>query len=128
MNAIRVQVAILIAIAIMASGATLAYAQQQPKKVKVKIEMREGDEATLFYGGGGNIKEVFPEGCVLKVYARNRAFGLNENVRIGKVKIVGYEGDNFIKVQVVEGTIGPGDVVKLKVGTGNCAMVVPPVR
>jgi hypothetical protein len=61
------------------------------------------------------------------VNARDRAFGLNENVRMGKVKITGYVGENYIKAQVVEGRIGPGDVVKLKPGPGASGMVVPPL-
>ena len=62
------------------------------------------------------------------VYSRDRAFGLNENVRIGRVKILGYEGENYIKGVVVEGTIGPGNVVKLKPGPGAAGMVVPPIK
>jgi len=128
MKVLKVQLAIFVAIAIMVSGVALTYAQKQPQKVKVKIEMKAGDEVTLFYGGGGSIKEEFPIGEVMGVYSRDRAFGLNENVRIGKVKILGYGGETFVKAQVVEGTIGPGDVVKLKPGVTSAGMVAPPMK
>ena len=119
--------AVCTAVAIIFSCAPLTYAQKQPEKKKVKIVMRAGEEVTLFYGGSGNIKEEFPVGSVMGVYARNRAFGLNENVRLGAVKITGYGGETFVKAQVVEGKIGPGDVVKLKPGPGAGGMVTPPV-
>jgi hypothetical protein len=128
MKALKVYLACFVAIAILVSGAALTYAQKQPEKIKVKIEMKSGDEVTLFYGGGGNIKDEFPVGETMGVYSRNKAFGLNENVKIGKVKILGYGGDTFVKAQVVEGTIGPGDVVKLKPGVGSAGMVAPPTK
>lgn len=128
MKSLKLYLVCFVTIALMVSSAALTHAQKQPEKIKVKIESKAGDEVTLFYGGSGNIKEEFPVGEVMGVYARNMAFGLNENVRIGKVKILGYGGETFIEAQVVEGTVGPGDVVKLKPGVGSCAMVCPPVE
>jgi hypothetical protein len=126
MKAFRIYLGCLAAIVVMVSGVLLAHAQKKPQKVKVKVEMTKGDTVTFFYGGSNDIMEAFPIGETMSVYARDRAFGLNENVRMGKVKITGYAGDNYIKAQVVEGRIGPGDVVKLKPGPGAAGMVVPP--
>lgn len=53
-------------------------------------------------------------------------FRQDENKRIGKVKIIEYEGEHYFRAQVVEGTMGTGDVVKLKPGPGPAAMVIPP--
>ncbi len=115
------------AIVILVSGISLTYAQKEPAKVKVDVEMKSGDQVTLFYGGSGSIKKEFPVGKVINVYARNRAFGLNYNQMVGKVKILSFEGDSFIKAQVVEGMIHSGDVVKIKPGAGPGVMVAPPV-
>ena len=127
MKYLRLHVAVCTVVAIIFSCAAFTYAQKQPEKKKVKIMMRAGAEVTLFYGGKGNIKEEFPVGAVMGVYARNRAFGLNENVRLGAVEITGYGGETFVKAKVVEGKIGPGDVVKLKPGAGAGGMVAPPM-
>ncbi|NSW87666.1 MAG: hypothetical protein HPY84_15240 [Syntrophobacteraceae bacterium] len=127
MRAFKICVGCLAAIVVMAWNMPSLQAQGEPRKVKVKVEMKKGDAVTFFYGGSTDIREVFPVGETMGVYARDRAFGLNENVRMGKVRITGYAGDNYIKAEVVEGRIGPGDVVKLKPGPGAAGMVVPPL-
>ena len=127
MKTFKLHLVCFAAIAILISGISLTYAQTEPAKVKVEVEMKSGDQVTLFYGGSGNIKKDFPVGKVIKVYARNRAFGLNYNQMVGKVKILSFEGENFIKAQVVEGIIHSGDVVKIKPGAGPGVMVAPPI-
>lgn len=127
MKALKVHVACFVAFAIMVSGAALTDAQQQPEKIKVKIEIRVGDEVTLFYGRSGDMEKEFPLGQEMGVYTRNLAFGLNQNEKIGKLKILGYGGEYFIIAEVVEGTIGrPGDAIKLKSGVGSLCMACPP--
>ncbi|HTY26099.1 MAG TPA: hypothetical protein VMC85_23415 [Desulfomonilaceae bacterium] len=128
MKANRTCLISFVVIAILLSGASLAYAQKNQKKIKVDVAMKKGDEVTMFYGGTGDMKEIFPVGGVMNVYEKVLAFGLNENERIGRVKIVGYVGDNYLKAQVVEGTMRAGDVVKLKPGPGPAGMVMPPIQ
>ena len=66
-------------------------------KVKVEVEKKAGDDLTLFYGGGAKLKKQFPVGAVVNVYSRNRAFGLNFNQRVGKLKIVSFEATTLLK-------------------------------
>ena len=126
MKTFKVGLFCFVAVVFLVSGISLTHAQKEPAKVKVDVEMKSGDQVTLFYGGSGDIKKQFPIGKVINVYARNRAFGLNYNQMVGKVKILSFEGDNFIKAQVIEGIIHSGDVVKIKPGAGPGVMVAPP--
>jgi hypothetical protein len=126
MKAFRILLVCFVMIALLVSGTSSVYAQKEPKKIKTEVTIKTGDEVTLFYGGTDDIKQVFPVGDVINVYERVRAFGLNENQRIGKVKILEYVGDNYFKAKVIEGTMRAGDVVKLKPGPGPAGMVMPP--
>lgn len=127
MKSLKLSLACFVAVAVLLSWASLNHAQTSPEKVKVEVEKKVGDDLTLFYGGGAKIKKQFPVGAVVNVYSRNRAFGLNFNQRVGKIKIISFEGDNFIKAQVVEGTVRSGDVVKMKPNAAAACMVTPAV-
>lgn len=127
MKPLKLHLIFFVAMVIMVSGTPLAFAQQEPQKIKARIEMKSGDEVTFFYGGTA-IEKCFPVGAVMKVYEKVQAFGLNEKRRIGKVRILSHEGPNYFKAQVIEGRIGPGDVVKLKPGASPAGMACPPMQ
>ena len=115
-----------VVVACVLSWVSLPCAQKEPEKIKVNVEMKTGDEVSLFYGGTGKIRQLFPVGTTMSVYERNRAFGFNANMRIGKIKVVSHESENFVKAQVIEGVVRPGSVVKLKPGARQACMVTPP--
>jgi hypothetical protein len=70
---------------------------------------KTGAHVYLFHSGTEDIKNAIRINDVLTVYRESPCCNLKET---GKIKIVSFTGDNYMKAEVVEGVIKPGDIAK----------------
>lgn len=74
------------------------------KGIKVK-----GETVCLFESGTADVKKTIRVGDLLMVY---RESGKQESKEIGKIKVLSYIGDDYLKGEVVEGEVHTGDIAK----------------
>ncbi len=68
-----------------------------------------GDIVCLFQSGTAGVKKIIHIGDVLPVYRENRD---HQPHPVGKVKIIDYVGEDYMKAVVVEGELMTGDIAK----------------
>jgi len=73
------------------------------------IRSKDGDIVQLFDGGGNMAKEDF---CVNEIVSVYRYVGkrFQRYTKVGKVKITGFKGDNYLEGIAIEGNIKNNDV------------------
>jgi hypothetical protein len=71
--------------------------------------MEKGAMVCLFQSGTADVKKAISIGDILVVYAESPKHALKE---VGKIKILSYSGEDYLKGEVVEGDIKPGDIAK----------------
>ncbi len=68
-----------------------------------------GDIVCLFQSGTSDVRKIIHISDVLPVYRENRD---HELYPVGKVRILDYVGEDYLKTEVVEGELMTGDVAK----------------
>jgi len=71
--------------------------------------MLKGATVCLFESGTADVKKAISIGDILVVYAKGPKHELKE---VGKIKVLSYSGEDYMKGEVVEGEIKPGDIAK----------------
>lgn len=71
--------------------------------------MEKGAMVCLFQSGTEDVKKAISMGDVLIVYREGPKHELKE---VGKIKVLSYSGEDYLKGEVVEGEIKPGDIAK----------------
>jgi hypothetical protein len=71
--------------------------------------MKEGTIVYLFHSGIPNIKDTVGIGDIMPVYREDPCCKVIET---GKIKILAYAGKNYIRAEVAQGEIKPGDMAK----------------
>ena len=71
--------------------------------------MEKGAMVCLFQSGTADVKKAISMGDVLIVYREGQKHELKE---VGKIKILSYSGEDYLKGEVVEGEIKAGDIAK----------------
>ena len=69
----------------------------------------KGATVCLFESGTADVKKAISIGDILVVYAEGPKHELKE---VGKIKVLSYSGEDYMKGEVVEGEIKPGDIAK----------------
>jgi hypothetical protein len=72
--------------------------------IKVK-----GETICLFQSGTADVKNAINVNDVLPVYRENKSHELKE---VGKIKVLSYIGEDYLKGEVVEGELKAGDIAK----------------
>jgi hypothetical protein len=91
---------------------------------KIETPMRAGETAYLFHSGTADVKRTIHVSDILTVY---RITPSCEVKTVGKIKVISYVGETYLKGVVVEGEIMPNDIAKkgdvssLIILTGVCA-------
>jgi hypothetical protein len=80
--------------------------------------MTEGRIVHLFHSGTNDVKETIHVNDVLIVH---RITPTCEVKDVGKIKVMGFIGENYIKGEVVEGEIKPDDIAKK--GNVSCLVI-----
>lgn len=68
-----------------------------------------GETVCLFQSGTADVKKAISIGDVLVVYREGPKHELKE---VGKIKVLSYSGEDYLKGEVVEGEIKAGDIAK----------------
>jgi hypothetical protein len=74
------------------------------KGIKVK-----GETVCLFESGTVDVKKTISVGDLLTVY---RESDKNELKEVGKIKVLSYIGEDYLKGEVIEGEVRTGDIAK----------------
>ena len=82
--------------------------EERQEKVDKGI-MVKGMVVCLFQSGTADVKKAISIGDILVVYAESPKHALKE---VGKIKVLSYSGEDYLKGEVVEGEIKPGDIAK----------------
>ncbi len=81
---------------------------EREEKVAQGIRVR-GETVCLFQSGTADVKKAISIGDVLVVYRESKSHELRE---VGKIKVLSYVGEDYLKSEVVEGELTPGDIAK----------------
>jgi len=82
--------------------------EQRDEKVAKGI-MAVGDAVCLFQSGTADVKKAITIGDLLVVYREGSQHELKE---VGKIKVLSYRGEDYLKGKVVVGEIKAGDIAK----------------
>ena len=80
--------------------------------------MQEGEIVYLFHSGIDQVKSTVHPGDVLLVY---RITSLCEMTVVGKIKVISYVGETYLKGEVIEGEIRVNDVAQI--GKVSCLVI-----
>jgi hypothetical protein len=76
---------------------------------KPQAMVKVGTTVYMFHSGNGAQKNVVAVNDILTVYHEEPCRTVSE---VGKIKIVSFYGDNYLKAEVIEGEIKNGDMAK----------------
>jgi hypothetical protein len=82
--------------------------EQRDEKIAKGI-MNVGDAVCLFQSGTPDVKKAIMIGDIIVVY---REGSKHELKKVGKIKVLSYSGEDYLKGEVVEGEIKAGDIAK----------------
>jgi len=71
--------------------------------------MVKGEVVCLFQSGTADVKKTIIANDVLTVYRETKSHALK---RAGKIKVLSYVGEDYLKGEIVEGEIMVGDIAK----------------
>ena len=83
--------------------------QEEREEKAAKGIMVKGTEVCLFQSGTADVKKAISIGDVLVVYREGPKHELKE---VGKLKVLSYSGEDYLKGEVVEGELKAGDIAK----------------
>jgi hypothetical protein len=83
--------------------------QEEREEKAAKGIVMKGAVVCLFQSGTADVKKAISTGDVLVVYRESKAHELKE---VGKIKVLSYVGEDYLKGEVVEGELMPGDIAK----------------
>jgi hypothetical protein len=69
----------------------------------------KGETICLFQSGTADVKKAISIGDVLMVYRENRK---QESKEVGKIRVLSYVGEDYMRGEVVEGELQAGDIAK----------------
>jgi hypothetical protein len=88
---------------------TVVGEQREMKEAKGIRE--KGETVCLFQSGTEDVRKTISIGDVLIVYRESEN---HEHKEVGKIRVLSYAGEDYIKGEVVDGTVQTGDVAKKK--------------
>jgi hypothetical protein len=105
----------------LAQAVSYPLLEEQREEKAAKGISEKGEAACLFQSGTADVRKAINIGDVLTVFRE----GPNQNLKeVGKVRVLSYVGDDYLKGEVVEGEIMAGDIAK----KGNAASLVISAR
>jgi hypothetical protein len=79
------------------------------RQLKEKAIMKVGSIVYVFHSGTPDIKKTITINDVLIVYRESPSCDMKE---VGKIKVLSYAGENYLKVEVIEGEIKLNDIAR----------------
>jgi hypothetical protein len=83
--------------------------QEDREEKTAKGIMMTGTVVCLFQSGTADIKKAINVNDILSVYREGKSHELRE---VGKIKVLSYIGEDYLKGEVVEGEVMAGDIAK----------------
>ncbi len=83
--------------------------QEEREAKEAKGIMVKGAIVCLFQSGTADVKKAISINDILPVYRENKSQELRE---VGKIRVLSYVGEDYLKGEVVEGEIKAGDIAK----------------
>jgi hypothetical protein len=91
--------------------------QGEREEKAAKGIMVKGTVVCLFQSGTADVKKAINVNDILPVYREGKSHELKE---AGKIKVLSYVGEDYLKGEVVEGELKAGDIAK----KGNAASLI----
>jgi hypothetical protein len=83
--------------------------QEEREEKAAKGIMTKGTVVCLFESGTADVKKAINVNDILPVYRESKSHELKE---VGKIKVLSYIGEDYLKGEVVEGEVMAGDIAK----------------
>jgi hypothetical protein len=83
--------------------------QEEREEKAAKGIMVKGTVVCLFQSGTADVKKAINVNDILPVYRESKSHELKE---VGKIKVLSYVGEDYLKGEVVEGELKAGDIAK----------------
>jgi hypothetical protein len=83
--------------------------QEERDEKSAKGIMVKGTIVCLFQSGTADVKKAINVNDILPVYRESKSHELKE---VGKIKVLSYRGEDYLKGEVVEGELMVGDIAK----------------
>ena len=100
---------VCIGVPLLANAVSWSPVQEEHAEKAAKGILEKGAVACLFQSGTADVKREIRINDTLTVYRENKDHQLKE---VGKIKIRSYVGEDYLKGEVVEGELMPGDIAK----------------
>jgi hypothetical protein len=83
--------------------------EEEHEEKAARGTMVKGTIVCLFQSGTADVKKAISINDILPVYRESKFHELKE---VGKIKVLSYAGEDYLKGEVVEGELKAGDVAK----------------
>jgi hypothetical protein len=83
--------------------------EDQREEKAAKGIREKGETVCLFQSGTADVRNMISIGDVLTVYRDGADRGHRE---VGKIRVLSYAGEDYLKAEVVDGAVQTGDVAK----------------
>ena len=83
--------------------------QEEREEKAAKGIMVKGTVVCLFQSGTADVKKAININDILPVYRESKSHELKE---VGKIKVLSYVGEDYLKGEIVEGELKAGDIAK----------------
>ena len=93
----------------LANAVSWSPLQEEREEKAAKGIMENGTIVCLFQSGTAEVKKAISIGDVIVVYREGPKHELKE---VGKIKVLSYVGEDYLKGEVVEGELKVGDIAK----------------
>jgi hypothetical protein len=100
-----------------AAAVSYPVVEDQREEKAAKGIREKGETVCLFQSGTEDVRKTIGIGDVLIVYREGRD---REHKEVGKIRVLSYAGEDYIKGEVVDGAVQTGDVAR----KGNVAGLV----
>jgi hypothetical protein len=88
------------------------------RQEKLETPMRTGETVYLFHSGTSDVKRDIHPNDILIVHRITPSCEVRE---VGKIRVLSYIGETYLKGEVVEGEIRPDDIAKK--GNASCLII-----
>ncbi len=88
------------------------------RQEKLETTMKTGDTVYLFHSGTSDVRKSIHPNDVLIVHRIDPSCEVRE---VGRVRVISYVGENYIKGEIIEGEIKADDIAKK--GEASCLVI-----
>ncbi len=93
----------------LANAVSWSPIQEEHEEKAAKGVLVKGAIVCLFESGTADVKKTITMGDTLVVYRENESHELKA---VGKIKVLSYTGENYLRGEIIEGELKAGDIAK----------------